>query len=233
MAKDKSIQKILERRRTAAVVPSEILEKLKNSHKEILDELVAQKEYLMFLRGTDKVTNAEYKVSVAVKRVSELRNSSVQLHFALREAGLINSYLENQKGKPEDIAEAQQRISSLGELAETLAVDTEEKDQPPEKENPTDTSRTKANLDLSLVTRLAGSGIRVGPMHFRLIAGQLERTYMNMVRITSDKEDTKKFVRGVKKFFLPPGKTLENLGIDARWLGARGFSQKEIESLLS
>ena len=233
MAKDKAIQKLLERRRTAAVVPSEILEKLKNAHKEILDELVAQKEYLTFLRGTNKVTNAEYKVTVAVKRVSELRDSAVQLHFAVREAHLINSFLKKQKGKPEDIAEAQQRISSLGELAETLALESDEEQESVDTESSTDTSRTKTNLDLSLVTRLAGSGIRVGPMHFRLIAGQLERTYMNMVRITSDKEDTKKFVRGVKKFFLPPGKTLESVGIDARWLAARGFSQKEIGEMVS
>jgi len=232
MARDKAIQKLLERRKTAAIVPSKIIETLKKSHKGIIEELKAQKEYLHYLAGAEKVTNAAYKLSTARKRIAELKVSAVRLHFATREANLIQDFLHNPTGRPEDIAEAQQRISILGELAEELSP-AEEYDKPEEiPATPTETTRTRINVDLSLVTRLAGSGIRVGPMHFRLIAGQLERTYMNMVRITTDKEDTKKFIRGVKKFFLPPGKTLESVGLDVRWLAARGFSQKEIDDFL-
>lgn len=231
---DAILLRALQKRKTSTIIPSIIVDNLLKTQSQVVEELRAQKEYLLFLNNSPGMTNIFYRIETSRKRITELREGAVQVHLALKEARFIQIYLEEQNGEPEDKMSAQQRLAELGEVAGILG-NGKSQDAAESKESVSamETQSAEVPIDLGLITRLAGCGIRVGPMQFRLIAGQLERTYMNIVRITTDKEDSKKFVRGVKKFFLPPGRSLPSVGITERWLSARGFDAKEIKELLS
>ena len=226
-APDSASVRSLQRRKTTAIVPSMIIDHLRKAQAKVMEELKALKVYL----GTaSEMTHAEYRVKTASAKRAEGKEKAWKVHLAIREAEMIRQYLEEQKGAPEERISAQQRLAELAEVSRGITGEREEEEEPKEKHG--ETVHTEMPVDLGLVTRLAGSGIRVGPMQFRLIGGQLERTYMNIVRISTDKEDTKKFVRAVRKFFLPPGRTLSSVGITEKWLANRGYTEKESEELL-